>query len=89
MEGRGVSRIPQHVALLDRSFSFSIGHPTHTPSMATPIIVGVGAITAALVGRHLFRSGIIGGKRAAEEWAKGGFRAKMDRKEAIAILGLK
>ena len=57
--------------------------------MATPIIVGVGAITAALVGRQLFRSGIIGGKKAAQEWAKGGFRAKMDRKEAVAILGLK
>jgi len=57
--------------------------------MATPIIVGVGAITAALVGRQLFRSGIIGGKRAVEEWAKGGFRAKMDRKEAVAILGLR
>lgn len=57
--------------------------------MATPIIFGVGAIATALVGRQLFRSGVIGGKKAAEEWAKGGFRAKMDRKEAIAILGLK
>ncbi|KAG1739215.1 uncharacterized protein EDB91DRAFT_1223640 [Suillus paluster] len=56
--------------------------------MATPVIVGVGAITAALVGRHLVRSGIIG-KRAADQWVKGGFKAKMDRKEAIAILGLK
>jgi DnaJ homolog subfamily C member 19 len=54
--------------------------------MATPIIVGVGAITAALVGRQLLRSGVIGGKRAAEEC---GFKAKMDRKEAVAILGLK
>ena len=57
--------------------------------MATPIIVGVGAITAVLVGRQLFRSGIIGGKRAAEEWENGVFKAKMDRKEAVAILGLK
>lgn len=56
--------------------------------MATPVIVGVGAITAALVGRHLVRSGVIG-KRAADQWVKGGFKAKMDRKEAIAILGLK
>lgn len=56
--------------------------------MATPVIVGVGAITAALVGRHLVRNGIIG-KRAADQWVKGGFKAKMDRKEAIAILGLK
>ncbi|ETW83204.1 mitochondrial import inner membrane translocase, partial [Heterobasidion irregulare TC 32-1] len=35
------------------------------------------------------RRGIIGGKGAAEQWVKGGFKAKMDRKEAIAILGLK
>ncbi|KAI5983327.1 hypothetical protein EDD15DRAFT_1888866 [Pisolithus albus] len=56
--------------------------------MATPVIVGLGAITAALVGRQLVRSGVIG-KRAADQWVKGGFKAKMDRKEAIAILGLR
>ena len=57
--------------------------------MATPIIVGVGAIAAAVAGRSLLRRGLLGGKGAAEEWVKGGFKAKMDRKEAIAILGLK
>jgi DnaJ homolog subfamily C member 19 len=57
--------------------------------MATPVIIGVGAIAAALAGRQLFRAGIIGGKKAADQWVKGGFKAKMDRKEAIAILGLK
>ncbi|TFY83228.1 hypothetical protein EWM64_g791 [Hericium alpestre] len=57
--------------------------------MATPVIVGVGAIAAALAGRTLIRRGIIGGKGAAEQWAKGGFKAKMDRKEALLILGLK
>ena len=56
--------------------------------MATPVIVGPGAVTAALVGRHLIRSGVVG-RGAAEQWIKGGFKAKMDRKEAIAILGLK
>lgn len=56
--------------------------------MATPVIVGLGAVTAALVGRHLIRSGVIG-RGAADQWVKGGFKAKMDRKEAIAILGLK
>ncbi|KAI6102426.1 hypothetical protein EDD17DRAFT_1466917 [Pisolithus thermaeus] len=56
--------------------------------MATPVIVGLSAITAALVGRHLVRSGVIG-KRAADQWVKGGFKAKMDRKEAIDILGLR
>ncbi|KAH7930219.1 hypothetical protein BV22DRAFT_1001160 [Leucogyrophana mollusca] len=53
--------------------------------MATPVIVGVGAITAALLGRQFLKSS----RGAAEQWVKGGFKAKMDRKEAIAILGLK
>ncbi|KAI0926108.1 hypothetical protein AcV5_008657 [Taiwanofungus camphoratus] len=57
--------------------------------MATPIILGVGAVAAAIAGRQLMRSGIIGAKGAAEQWVKGGFKAKMDRREAIAILGLK
>ncbi|KAG7094920.1 hypothetical protein E1B28_005726 [Marasmius oreades] len=54
--------------------------------MATPVIVGVGAIAAALAGRHFLRQV---GKGAAEQWVKGGFKAKMDRTEALAILGLK
>ncbi|KAJ1307744.1 hypothetical protein OPQ81_001831 [Rhizoctonia solani] len=57
--------------------------------MSTPVLVGLGAIGAALVGRHLVKSGVIGGKRAADQWVKGGFKAKMDRKEALDILGLK
>lgn len=59
--------------------------------MATPIILGIGAIAAAVTGRHLVRTGVlrIGGSNVAEQWVKGGFRQKMDRKEAIAILGLK
>jgi DnaJ homolog subfamily C member 19 len=57
--------------------------------MSTPIILGVGAIATALVGRHLVRTGLFAGRGAADQWAKGGFRAIMDRKEAIAILGLK
>ncbi|KAH8099963.1 hypothetical protein BXZ70DRAFT_1008482 [Cristinia sonorae] len=57
--------------------------------MATPVIIGVGAIAAAIAGRSMLRRGLLGGKGAAEEWVKGGFKAKMDRKEAIAILGLK
>ena len=57
--------------------------------MTTPIIIGIGAITAAFVGRSLVRRGLFAGRGAAEEWVKGGFKAKMDRKEAIAILGLK
>ena len=57
--------------------------------MSTPIIIGVGAIAAAIAGRSLVRRGLLGGRNAAEQWVKGGFKAKMDRKEAIAILGLK
>jgi DnaJ family protein C protein 19 len=57
--------------------------------MASPLIIGIGAVATALVGRQLFRAGYLGGKRAAEEFVKGGFRPKMDRREAIAILGLK
>ena len=57
--------------------------------MSTPIILGVGAIAAAIAGRSLLRRGVIGSRGAAQEWAKGGFKAKMDRKEALSILGLK
>lgn len=57
-------------------------------NMTTPVILGIGAITAALVGRTLVRNGVIG-RATTEQWVKGGFKAKMDRKEAIQILGLK
>lgn len=57
--------------------------------MATPVILGVSAIAAAVLGRSIVKKGLFVGKGAAEQWVKGGFRAKMDRKEAIAILGLK
>jgi len=58
--------------------------------MATPLLIGVGALAAALAGRHALKTGMLGiGGRAADQWAKGGFRSKMDRREAIAILGLK
>jgi hypothetical protein len=59
--------------------------PTHDP-MATPFFIGIGAIAAGLAGRHFLRRSAMG---AADQWVKGGFKAKMDRKEAIAILGLK
>lgn len=54
--------------------------------MASPLLVGAGVAAAALAGRYFIKQA---GKSAAEKWAQGGFRAKMDRKEAIAILGLK
>lgn len=54
--------------------------------MSTPFLIGIGAIGAAVAGRAFLRRA---GQRGAEQWAKGGFKAKMDRKEAIAVLGLK
>ncbi len=54
--------------------------------MATPLLVGIGAIAAGLAGRHILRRRAMG---AADQWVKGGFKSKMDRKEALAILGLK
>ncbi|KAJ8093266.1 mitochondrial import inner membrane translocase subunit TIM14 [Marasmius tenuissimus] len=54
--------------------------------MAELALAGVGAVAAALAGRHFLRRA---GKGAADQWAKGGFKAKMDRGEAISILGLK
>lgn len=57
--------------------------------MATPLIVGIGAITAAVAARHVMRNGALGIGKKAQELAKGGFKARMDRSEAIEILGLK
>ena len=54
--------------------------------MATPFFIGIGAIAAGLAGRHFIRRSAMG---AADQWVKGGFKAKMDRKEALAVLGLK
>lgn len=57
--------------------------------MATAVVLGVSAVAAAILGRSIVRHGFLLRKGAAEEFVKGGFRAKMDRKEAIQILGLK
>jgi hypothetical protein len=54
--------------------------------MSTPFLVGIGAIAAGLAGRHFLRRSARG---AVDQWVKGGFKAKMDRKEALAVLGLK
>lgn len=57
--------------------------------MATPIILGAGVVVAAVVGRHIARNGLRFGKQAGDAFVKGGFKAKMDRREALDILGLK
>ena len=54
--------------------------------MATPIVLGLGALAAGVIGRQLLKNGL---GRATNEFVKGGFKAKMDRQEAMAILGLK
>jgi len=54
--------------------------------MASPLIFGLGAIGAALAGRMILRQRAAA---TAEQWIKGGFQQKMDRKEALQILGLK
>jgi DnaJ family protein C protein 19 len=59
--------------------------PLPASTMSTPILVGLGAIAAGLAGRHFLRAGRAG----AEKWVVGGFKGKMDRSEAVSILGLK
>ena len=54
--------------------------------MASPLLFGLGAIGAALTGRMILRQRAAA---AAEQWVKGGFQQKMDRKEALQILGVK
>ncbi|SNX83268.1 related to Mitochondrial DnaJ chaperone [Melanopsichium pennsylvanicum] len=62
----------------------------HTPPapIATPIMIGAGLVTAGLIANLLLNpsngAGPSGGK-----WIKGGFNAKMDKKEAAQILGLR
>lgn len=56
--------------------------------MASPLVLGLGALGVAFGGRvayQMFR----GGARGADKWVKGGFKGKMDKAEAIAVLGLK
>lgn len=55
-------------------------------TMATPILIGIGALAAALGGRHLLRQRAA---QVADKWVKGGFQQKMDRREALMVLGLK
>ncbi|KAG6819523.1 hypothetical protein H0H93_011026 [Arthromyces matolae] len=57
--------------------------------MATPVILGVSAVAAAILGRSFMKNGLFMSRGAANQWVKGGFRAKMDRKEALSVLGLK
>ncbi|KAF9061638.1 hypothetical protein BDP27DRAFT_1394208 [Rhodocollybia butyracea] len=53
--------------------------------METALFVGGGALLSAFAARHFLRRG----KGAADQWVKGGFKGKMDRTEAVSILGLR
>ncbi|KOS12811.1 hypothetical protein Malapachy_0472 [Malassezia pachydermatis] len=57
---------------------------TQPQLMGMPVIVGCGLIGAGLIAMMMRPTSSAGGK-----WVKGGFQAKMDRKEAIQILGLR
>ncbi|KAN0063236.1 mitochondrial import inner membrane translocase subunit TIM14 [Thecaphora frezii] len=55
--------------------------------IATPILIGAGLVGAGIAAQLLLKpkgNGPSGGK-----WIKGGFNAKMDKKEAAQILGLR
>ena len=56
--------------------------------MATPLVVGLSILGVGLGGRtlfHIFRAG----RGGADKFVRGGFRTKMDRNEALQVLGLK
>ncbi|KAL7409737.1 hypothetical protein BDY24DRAFT_402296 [Mrakia frigida] len=58
--------------------------------MATAALLTFGAVVAGLGGRAYFRAlANQAGKGGADAWVKGGFQAKMDAKEAKAILGIR
>ncbi|WVR07000.1 hypothetical protein IAU60_004039 [Kwoniella sp. DSM 27419] len=56
--------------------------------MASPIVLGLSLLGAGLGGRvayQMFRAG----KSGADKFVKGGFKAKMDKAEALQVLGLR
>lgn len=52
------------------------------------LAVGLGILGAGFGGRVLYQM-YRGGARGADKWIKGGFKGKMDKPEAIQILGLR
>ncbi|GFZ43998.1 Mitochondrial import inner membrane translocase subunit tim14 [Saitozyma sp. JCM 24511] len=56
--------------------------------MASALTVGLGLLGAGLAGRVAFQM-MRAGRGGAEQWVKGGFKAKMDKAEAMAVLGLR
>ncbi|KAH8084615.1 putative chaperone [Filobasidium floriforme] len=57
--------------------------------MSTPITIGLGILGAGLGGRVLWQAFRGGAAAGASKFAKGGFQGKMDKSEAMQVLGLK
>ncbi|KAK1924149.1 hypothetical protein DB88DRAFT_489238 [Papiliotrema laurentii] len=55
--------------------------------MASALVLGLGTLGAGFAGLTAMR--MLRGARGADKFLKGGFKAKMDRSEAISILGLR
>lgn len=52
------------------------------------LAVGLGILGAGFGGRVLYQM-MRGARGGADKWVKGGFKGKMDKAEAIQILGLR
>lgn len=56
--------------------------------MASALSLGLGLLGAGLAGRVVFQM-MRASRGGAEQFLKGGFKPKMDRAEAIQVLGLR
>jgi len=57
--------------------------------MSTPITIGLGILGAGLGGRVLWQALRGGASVGAANFAVGGFQGKMDKSEAMKVLGIK
>lgn len=55
--------------------------------MASALVLGLGTLGAGFAGLTALR--LMRGAKGAEKFVRGGFKMKMDRSEAIQILGLR
>jgi hypothetical protein len=55
--------------------------------MASAIVIGLGTLGAGFAGLTALR--MMRGAKGVEKFVRGGFKTKMDRSEAIQILGLR
>ena len=74
--------------LQTRNLSWTlIGRSTPTCSiMASPLVLGLGLLATGFGGRAAYRYLTRGG---AQQFVRGGFKAKMDESEALQVLGLR